>query len=224
MNAPPGYPQLPNPYAPPTATSVDVSAGARAMTPVLKWVFLVAWIATLLGYVGYMYANVAFTFEHLSAMGSGAYAYGGRPPNALLDDPTTQSFFGVYMLAGITMMVIGVSWLGVAWATLPDAYRVTKSGKHMSPAAVVGFMFIPCFSYYWVFPTNLGLCDAHDYLLEHFSSPRRSPRGLALAACICTIIPCTTVLVAPILWLVFMFKMERVKRDLVALQSGAPPQ
>jgi hypothetical protein len=197
-----------NPYALASATVAPVGP-VRGHHPVLKWLYLVAALATFGFYVAMNVAQFSFIFEHLSMR------TGGKPPHPLLEDPTTQIFFGVYMFTAITMSVIGLVWLGLAWAALPEQYRVTKSGKRMSPGLVVGLMFVPCFSIYWMFPANLGLCDAVDYLLEHYGSPKRAPRGLALAACICYIVPCTTILVAPILFFIFMWQMDALMKEIL---------
>lgn len=208
--APPPY-AAQNPYAPPAALDAQATGPIRGHHPLLKWFYLGAAVVTLGLYIAMNVAQVSFYLDHLDAFARA----GGKPPSPILEDTATQVLFALYMTSAIAMGIVGLTWLGLAWAALPPQYRVTKSGRAMSPAAVVGFMFIPCFSLYWMFPANVGLCDALDYLLGYYNSPRRAPRGLAIAACVCYIVPCTTLLVAPILFFIMMWKIDDVMKEIL---------
>ena len=201
-----------NPYAPPgVAEAGEPSGPIRGHHPLLKWFFLVGSVITLGIYVASNVAQISFYLDNLDRFGHA----GVVPPNPILEDTATQVLMGSNLLSAIATSIVGLVWLGLAWAALPPQYRVTKAGHVMTPGAVVGFMFIPCFSYYWMFPANVGLCDALDYLLGYYGSTRRAPRSLAVASCVCYIVPCTTMLVAPILWFIFMWKIDDVMKELL---------
>ena len=201
-----------NPYAPPAALDAGGASGPiRGHHPLLKWFFLAGSVVTLGVYIASNVAQVSYYMDNLDR-----FAHPGAvPPNPLLEDTASQVFLSINMLTSIGTSVVGLVWLGLAWAALPPQYRVTKSGKVMTPGSVVGFMFIPCFSLYWMFPANVGLCEALDYLLVYYGSPRRAPRSLAIAACVCYLVPCTTLMVAPILWFIFMWKIDDAMKELL---------
>jgi hypothetical protein len=60
--------------------------------------------------------------------------------------------------------------------TLPDKYRVIAPGK------AVGFLFIPVFNLYWVFPSLVKLADGFQHWGDdHPQQPVKLATGLGIA-------------------------------------------
>ncbi len=118
-------------------------------------------------------------------------------------------------------LVVAVIWVYGAWAAIPADYRVTASGKRVSPGEAVGFLFIPLYNLYWMFVASGGLCDALDYLLRSAGSSRTAPKGVSLAACICQFIPYINILVAPFVWFFFMLGVDSAAQELQTASAGA---
>jgi hypothetical protein len=113
-------------------------------------------------------------------------------------------------------------WIYSAWAAIPVEHRVTDSGKVIHPIEAVVLLCVPIFNLYWMIVSSRAICDALDRMLSTTSSSRVAPRNLALAASICQLIPATSVVVAPLLWLWFMFRFDAAARELErALVSSA---
>lgn len=223
--APPagGYGAPANPYAPPgyggPAQGFGMAPGfgpapfnpAQALpegtgAPLLKWFMLASMLLPIL------FTIIGAT---ISAIGEG--------------DQDVQAAGGLVMFGGwgfglIYFILIPV-WVYQSWQMLPSAYRVTGAGKMVSPGQAVGFMFIPYFNvFYWNFIISMGYCDALNYLLQGLGSGKRAPKGLALAACICSIIPYINILIAPLLWLTYAFMTDGAKKEFLRLsQNQAQP-
>ena len=211
--APPGY--GPGGYTPPGfgfgygAAPFNPAQAAPEGTgaPIVKWLMLGAFALPILCMViGTIIAALGDGNEDVSAAG-GLVMMGG--------------FFTV----PIYFFVLIPIWVYQSWQMLPSAYRVTGSGKMISPGQAAGFLFIPWFcQFYWTFVVSMGYCDALNYLLQGLGSQRRAPKGLALAACICTIVPYVNFLIAPLLWIVFAFITDGAKKEFLSLsqsQAGA---
>jgi hypothetical protein len=193
----------------------------RGHHPALKWIYLVAAVIALGLYVAQVVATFSYTFSHIGVMVPSAF--GTRPASPVLDDPATQVLTVLYLVGALTAAGLGLAWLGFAWAAIPEMNRVTAGGKRVSPGTAVGFMFIPCFSLYWIFVAVVGLTDALNVVLTSSGCMRRAPRGLAIAACVCYLVPCTTMLVAPILWFILMWQMDDALKEFLA-RPPVPPQ
>ncbi len=203
---PPGY----NPYAAPQA-----GAGFRPGTPAgiqyrahgggLKW----AYLGCLLG--GLVVAGIG------GAVGDDVGA-------VLAVIGVLTAFFG--------RLVVALIWIYGAWAAIPADYRVTSTGKRVSPGEAIGFLFIPFYNLYWMFVASGGLCDALDYLLRSSGSQRTAPKGLAMGAAICQFIPYVNLLIAPFLWFFYMLGVDSAAQELQNTTSmnggagaaGAAPQ
>jgi hypothetical protein len=69
-----------------------------------------------------------------------------------------------------------------AWAAIQDGHARTSPGK------AVGFMFIPYFSFYWMFPAYWGYAKDNNAYLERYSLGfPKMPENLFLADCILTL-------------------------------------
>lgn len=205
---PPGY----NPYAAPGAPQYGGGfrppAGAvayQAHGGALKWIYL----ACLLGGYAVMALGGLFasTSRHNEDVGAAIAVLG-------------------FFVAFFARLVVGLIWIYSAWSAIPADYRITSTGKRVSPGEAVGFLFIPFFNLYWMFVASGGLCDALDYLLRSAGSTRTAPKGLSLGACICQFVPYVNLLVAPFLWFFFMLSVDSTARDLQAAAAsggaGAP--
>jgi hypothetical protein len=209
-----------NPYSPPIDQSAASAAAGpvRGHHPALKWIYLVAAIVAVVLYGAQIYATISFTVAHVGA--TVPSSFGSRPPSPIIDDPATQLFTALYLFAALTAAGLGLAWLGFAWAAIPEMYRVTAGGKRVSPGTAVGFMLIPCFSFYWLFVAVVGLTDALNGVLTSSGCTRRAPRGLAIGACVCYLVPCTTMFVAPILWFILMWQVDDALKEYL---SRPPP-
>jgi hypothetical protein len=203
---PPGYGAPPsaygaaNPYQAPTAQS-DARVGA--LDPpgaALKWLYLGGhagyWLLTVLGI---LLAVVLPEGTH-----------------ELIDGATlaaTLPLAGVlFLLAGLIGAVV---WLYKAWESVPESMRYTSRGRWITPGRAAGYLFVPFYNLYWMFVVAQGLCEALDRTLLAQGAPPRAPRGLATAACTAQIIPYCNLLVAPILWAVYMFQVDNARRDMI---------
>ncbi len=127
----------------------------------------------------------------------------------------------------IAYFVMIFVWVFKSWEMLPQAYRVTSAGKTISPGEAVGFMFIPFFNqFYWNFVMPQGLCDGLNHALAAYGSPRRAPKGFAIACAIMQLIPYINFSLAPFFWLAFVFMVDGAKAEYLRLaqQQGATQQ
>jgi hypothetical protein len=54
---------------------------------------------------------------------------------------------------------VGMVWLGIAWAGVPDDELPRGMGVDpVSPAGAVGRLFIPIYALYWAFAVHVHLC------------------------------------------------------------------
>jgi hypothetical protein len=118
-----------------------------------------------------------------------------------------------------TYLIATLVWIYKSWEMLPDSMRYTASGTHVSPGQAVGCLFIPFYNLYWYFVCSVGLCSALNMALTGLGSPKRASTGLATAAAIFQVIPYVNILVAPFMWLIFMFNVEEAKREYARLSG-----
>lgn len=183
------------PYAPAPALPLVMTGGW------LKWAHLACVVAPLL----------------LTLVGALA--------DAALSDPNSP-VPGLFIFLGVLLyflrLVFALVWVYVSWNTLPPQWRRTRPGRLVSPGEAVGYLFIPFYNLYWMFVASAGLCEAMDIALESSGSTRRAPKGLAIASCVTQIIPYCNLLVAPILWTIFMFLADSARAEVVARLKDAP--
>jgi hypothetical protein len=141
--------------------------------------------------------------------------------------------------AGHVGGVLALTWVYLAWTSVPEAYRGT-----ISPRRAAFSLLIPFYNAYWALVINSALCETLDAILERAGSPRRAPRFLA------TIAPCVWLMVivvyaaivvrgttvatlgvfselwtfAPIatsvLWIVYMVRCDAARDAVVRLAEG----
>ncbi len=204
-----GSPQYPPPGGyglPPTSMPWGASPYGPSTTivPAGSGGFAVKWVALASMVVG---IPMFIAFCAFAAMSEGVEQAG--PHDVAL------GVTGLLWLA--TVCVWGVScltWVYKSWQFLPREYRRTASGREISPAAAVGFEFVPLYNLYWVFAQNLGYCEALDSVMMQSGRSARAPKSLALACCVMQVIPYVNGLFAPFVWLVYMFMTDAVKAQL----------
>lgn len=206
--SPPGYGQSHNPYAAPQAFGAPGYGpmGGAPMGPVafkahgtgLKW----AYLASLLGGYGIMLVGGCIIGAGEDEVGAGILLFG-------------------MVLAVFLRLVFALIWLYGAWDAVPHDYRVTASGKRVSPGEAVGFLFIPLFNIYWMFIASGGLCDAYDFMLRSSGVHRAAPKGTALGACISQLIPYINMLVGPFVWFAYMLQVDNTAAALEAASASA---
>jgi cytochrome b561 len=130
------------------------------------------------------------------------------------------ALMGAGYLSMFGQMIAALVWIYKSWNAIPDGYRVGADGKHYSPGGAIGMMFIPFFNLYWMFVMPIALCDAIDRINGQNGAPVRAPRGLAIAAAVCQLIPYVNFLIAPLMWFLFMRAADRAKSYLAV--SAAP--
>ena len=109
--------------------------------------------------------------------------------------------FPVWLVGLLNVLTLGLFPL-IHFGMLHD--RLPRA-SHNDPSAgkAIGFQFIPYFNLYWVFFSALRLCDRLNLQLKLRGRTATAPRGLAVAACVLTVIPYVNVVIGiPILWTV----------------------
>ena len=97
------------------------------------------------------------------------------------------------------------------WESLPAQYARTTPGK------AVGYLFIPFFNYYWIFPSFWGLAqDCRAYATSRSIPVRGIPVGLGLAYSILFwFLPVPFVGIAVfVVWLLFYLNLTRFLRKI----------
>jgi len=160
-----------------------------------------------------------------SLVGAGICALAGGALAGVADNPDdTIATIGSLVMMGVfpallAYFVLVLVWIAKSWAMLPPMARTTSSGRVVSPGQAVGFLFVPFFNLYWYFVVSMGLCDALNRQLAAYGSPKRAPRGLALAASIVQVIPYVNFGIGPLLWLPFLFVTDGAKREYARLSA-----
>jgi len=201
--APPGYPP-PFAYRPsPDATfaSAPVGSGLRS-----------AYFALALGALGSGTASVALVIAAIITE-----PYAKDPPAAAI---VGLALFGLWAILYLVMKIIGLVWLHARWSWLPFEERYAKGwGSWIGPGMAAGMMVLPYFNYFWMFVINLGLCDALDRVHVRTGLRAAPQKTMAIAACVCEIVPGANVLVAPFLWYAHM---RAVDTAMLAVQARVP--
>ena len=201
------YGQLPpNPYVMPAVVSAIDPTGHK---PGLRiWVLLSALASGLLytSGIGVMIAAFAVNDHDLSPiLFVGGWV--GLLVGALL----------IYVKLGVALY-----WLHRAWKWLPMDQRFTRDGKRISPGDVF-MLLIPYYHFYWMFPVNMGLCDAMERLRAYYVRAQRTeppPRDTAMWAAICELIPFANFFVAPFLWTSYMRRVDLMHEEIENAMRG----
>jgi hypothetical protein len=125
----------------------------------------------------------------------------------------------VLMLGAVLVYVkfgLALWWLHAAWKWVPMDQRYMRDGKRIQPGEVF-MLLIPYCHFYWMFPVNLGLCDAMERMRAQWvREPRMEPppRDTAMWAAICEIIPFANFYVAPFLWSSYMRRIDQMHEEI----------
>ncbi len=125
---------------------------------------------------------------------------------------------GIMLLGALLLYVkIGVAlfWLHGAWKWVPMEWRFGKDNKRYTPGEVF-MLLIPYYHLYWMFPINLGLCDAMERLRAQTGATLTAKRDVAMWAAICEIIPFVNFFVAPFFWFSYMKSIDAMHEDIMS--------
>lgn len=120
---------------------------------------------------------------------------------------------------GTVVLVLFTIWMHRAWLSIPTPHRP------FTPAQATGFLFLPCFNLYWIFQAIPGLSQILGQVLRT-RNPGTEPRtgySVGLAACITAIIPCTTLVIAPVLLALWVVMANRARNQLLAATQPEKP-
>jgi hypothetical protein len=94
-----------------------------------------------------------------------------------------------------TFGLFSIIFYGIQQGKMPRA-------AHDDPTAAqsIGFQFIPFFNLYWTFFNTLRLCDRITLQYRLRGVNDEAPRGLMLAASVCSVIPWINLLALFVLW------------------------
>ncbi len=161
----------------------------------------------------------------LTAMASGFLYFAGFATligGIILDDHdlTPILVIGGYaaLLLGALLLYVKIGlalyWLHGAWKWVPRDQRFGKDGKRYD-AGEVFMLLIPYYHWYWMFPINLGLCDAMERLRQQTSSGHVAKRDIAMWAAITELIPLGNFFVAPFLWASYMKSIDDMHDEIM---------
>jgi hypothetical protein len=119
-------------------------------------------------------------------------------------------------------LVLALVWLYGMWSWMPFEQRFTGSGKQVTPINAALMLIIPYYNLYWMFVVNVGLCDALERMRLQHRTANATPRGLAIGAAVCQLIPFANLFIAPFVWFFYMRGVDRVREELMAQIDGAP--
>jgi hypothetical protein len=200
-----GYGAYPyNPYAAPAVMPLGpASVDSTGHRPGLRVIFLALALTSAffyLGGIGLVIAAIATSSGH-------------HPPELEL----ILAGEGVMLLGALLLYVkIGVAlyWLHGAWKWVPMEWRAGKDNKRYTPGDVF-MLLIPYYHLYWMFPINLGLCDAMERLRQQTGATLGAKRDTAMWAAICEIIPFANFFVAPFFWFSHMKAIDAMHDDIM---------
>lgn len=97
-------------------------------------------------------------------------------------------------------------------------------GRRIEPDEAIWKLFILIYGIYWLFLANIGLCGAVErHLRRNGARSTTAPSTLAFIACLVQLVPVLNLIVSPVLWAVFMARVDAVQAEADALDPGAPP-
>ncbi len=116
------------------------------------------------------------------------------------------------LLHFFTFGLFSIIFYGIQQGRMPRA-----ANNDPTTGQSIGFMFIPFFNYYWLFFNSLRLCDRVTFQYALRGRNEQAPRGLALAASVCSVIPYVNLVTMPILWTLFTVLLQHRINRLVEL-------
>jgi len=142
-------------------------------------------------------------------------------PEAGMHQLGTFSVAGVVVLHLFTFGLFSLIWFGLMHDKMPKLrYDDPSAGK------AIGFMFIPFFNLYWMFFMYIRLCDRVAEQRRLRGMLEANLRGLAIAKCICILIPYLNILLSPIMGSIFFGLLQSRVNELAqttARQAAAMP-
>jgi hypothetical protein len=116
--------------------------------------------------------------------------------------------------------ISSIVWVYKFWSWIPPQERYTKLWqKYISPGTAAGFMFIPYFNIYWMFVVYLGIGDVFDRLRVAYPAQQESPKKLALAMLIVSLVFFPA---APFMHWLFAKRCEALATEINAKLEMAP--
>jgi hypothetical protein len=204
-----GYPppNQPNPYAPPQgyipAMPGAVAGDPTGTKPWVTWAYLATLVVSISGFtIGFalFFFGIALEDEDRELAGT-LTAIGGLS-------------LGVAFLLFYVKLALALVWVHSAWSWLPFEYRFLNNGNRVTPGSAAGFLVIPYFNLYWMFVMNTGLCSALERLRANYAvHGEEAPRNLAVGGAVCQLIPLCNLLVAPIVWFLYMRNVDKLRMD-----------
>ena len=99
-----------------------------------------------------------------------------------------------YVSVMVAFLPAGVFLLFVlcykAWESIQDGHARTTPGK------AIGFLFVPIYSFYWLFQCTWGFAkDYNQYLVRHSLNARKLPEDLFLAFYLLEVVPFSVALI-----------------------------
>jgi hypothetical protein len=123
----------------------------------------------------------------LATTGVGVYRFTSRNYSDLMLTPYTS----ISLLLWILWVVVLLILIHKMWSAIQDGHART------TPRRAVGFLFIPIFSFYWVFPAVWGFAQDYNRHIAHRQlNLRRLPEGLFLAFAIIAVVSWIPMLLA----------------------------
>jgi len=119
--------------------------------------------------------------------------------------------------------VLGLVWLHRAWARVPQPSRRTYDERRVEPDEAIWKLFIPVYgAFYWMFIATIGLCGAVEHQLKRLRVRSPSvPSTLALITCLVQLVPGVNLVVAPLLWGLFMTRVDTAQAEADHLEPEA---
>jgi hypothetical protein len=127
-----------------------------------------------------------------------------------------QSWQSLVQGAGfLASVVLGLLWLHRAWARIPEQCRRTYDDRRVDPDEALWRLFIPVYGvFYWMFIATIGLCGAVEHHLKRLRVRSPSvPSTLALITCLVQLVPGVNLVVAPLLWGLFMARVDTAQAE-----------
>lgn len=121
----------------------------------------------------------------------------------------------IAFLFGIASIILFLMLLYQMWKAIQDGY------VQVSPPSAVGLLLVPVFNFFWIFIAIFGLArESNLFIQRHGYVARPAPVGLALATCICLLIPWVNLVTAIPLLLVTSAMLKNTAVDIVEARLG----
>jgi hypothetical protein len=123
--------------------------------------------------------------------------------------------FPVWVVGVLNVLTFGLFPMihfGLMHDRLPRA-----ASNDPSSGKAIGFQFIPYYNLYWMFFSALRLSDRLTLQFRIRGLQGAAPRGVVLAACICSVIPYVNILMLPILWTIAACMLQATVNEIAAL-------